>query len=83
LLCPTDIIYFSAEDCSVKVYTTKEHFAVDFTLNDLEESLSHLRLFRARCSTLVNLNQILEIQPSLRSSYVLILADPDHTEVFK
>jgi two-component system, LytTR family, response regulator len=68
IYCPADIIYFSAEDGLVQAYTAKEQFAVDLTLNDLEESLSHLRFFRAHRSALVNLNQIAEIQPSFRSS---------------
>jgi DNA-binding LytR/AlgR family response regulator len=81
LLRPADVIYFSAEDGLVKAYTVKEQFAVDLTLNDLEESLSHLRFFRAHRSALVNLNQIVEIQPSFRSSYVLLLANFANTEV--
>lgn len=81
LLRPADIIYFSAEDGLVKAYTAKAQFAVDLTLNDLEESLSHLRFFRAHRSALVNLNQIAEIQASFRSSYILLLANPAHTEV--
>jgi DNA-binding LytR/AlgR family response regulator len=81
LIRPAEIIYFSAEDGLVKANTVKDTYLVDFTLNDLEESLVHLRFFRAHRSALVNLNQIREIQPSFRSSYVLLMENPSSTEV--
>ena len=81
LLRPSEIIYFSADDGLVKAHTVNDTFLVDLTLNELEESLEHLRFFRAHRSALVNLNQIREIQPSFRSSYVLLMRNSPHTEV--
>jgi DNA-binding LytR/AlgR family response regulator len=81
LLRPAEIIYFSAEDGLVKAHTAKETYLVDLTLNELEESLLHLRFFRAHRSVLVNLNQVREIQPSFRSSYILLMENSDDTQV--
>ena len=81
LLHPAEIIYFSAEDGLVKAHTARDTYMVDLTLNDLEESLLHLRFFRAHRSALVNLNQIREIQPSFRSSYILLMGNSANTEV--
>lgn len=75
LLRPSDIVCFSAEDGIVKGYTATEAYLVTLTLNELEESLTHLQFFRAHRSVLVNLSQVREIQPSFRSTFVLLLAD--------
>ncbi len=80
-LRPVDIVYFSAEDGVVKGHTAMETYLVAFTLNDLEQSLTHLQFFRAHRSALVNLSQVREIQPSFRSSFVLLLADRGRTEI--
>jgi DNA-binding LytR/AlgR family response regulator len=81
LLHPADIIFFSAEDGLVKACTAKDQFLVDMTLNELEECLSHKRFFRAHRSALVNLDQVNEIQPSFRSSYVLLMSNAANSEV--
>lgn len=81
LLRPSDILQFSAADGLVKAHTLKDIYLVDLTLNDLEESLEYMRFFRAHRAALVNLNHIKEIQPSFRSSYILLLADSANTEV--
>jgi DNA-binding LytR/AlgR family response regulator len=81
LLRPSEIIFFSAEDGLVKANTAKDQFSVDMTLNELEESLSHQRFFRAHRSALINLDQINEIQPSFRSSYVLLMRNTANSEV--
>jgi DNA-binding LytR/AlgR family response regulator len=81
LLRPTEIIFFSAEDGLVKAHTANDQFSVDMTLNELEESLSHQRFFRAHRPALINLDQISEIQPSFRSSYVLLMRNIANTEV--
>lgn len=81
LLRPSDIFHFSAEDGLVKAHSSKGDYLVDLTLNDLEDSLEHMRFFRAHRAALVNLNHVKEIQPSFRSSFVLLLADSSNTEV--
>jgi DNA-binding LytR/AlgR family response regulator len=81
LLRPSEILHFSAADGLVKAHTSKEVYLINLTFNELEESLEPLRFFRAPRAALVNLNQIKEIQPSFRSSYVLLLADSANTEV--
>lgn len=81
LLRPTEIVFFSAEDGLVKAHTVKDQFVVDMTLNELEESLPHQRFFRAHRSALINLNQVSEIQPSFRSSYVLLMGNAANSEV--
>jgi DNA-binding LytR/AlgR family response regulator len=81
LLRPSEIIFFSAEDGLVKAHTANDQFSVDMTLNELEESLSHQRFFRAHRSALINLDQINEIQPSFRSSYMLLMRNTASSEV--
>jgi DNA-binding LytR/AlgR family response regulator len=81
LLRPAEILYFSADGGLVRAHTAKDTYMVDLTLNELEDSLAHLRFFRAHRSALINMIHIHEIQPSFRSRYILILNDAAKTEI--
>jgi two-component system, LytTR family, response regulator len=81
LLRPTEILFFSADLGVVKAHTAKDTFHVEMTLNELEESLSGHRFFRAHRSTLVNLAHVREIEPHFRSSYILTMADGAHSQI--
>ena len=81
LLRPDEIVFFSAEDGLVKAHSLKESYTVDLPLNDLESDLSSRQFFRANRAALVNLNRIREIQPYFRSSYIILMADAESTQL--
>lgn len=81
LLRPAEISHFTADLGVVKAHTPAEMFHVEMTMNELEESLSAQRFFRAHRATLVNLEYVKEIQPHFRSSYLLIMADAARSEI--
>lgn len=81
LLRPAEILYFTADLGVVQAHTATDIFHVEMTLNELEESLSAQRFFRAHRSTLVNLAHVREIEPYFRSSYLLIMADTAHSQI--
>jgi len=81
LLRPDEILFFSAEDGLVKAHSLKESYTVDLPLNDLESDLSSRQFFRANRAALINLNRIREIQPYFRSSYVILMADAENTQL--
>jgi DNA-binding LytR/AlgR family response regulator len=81
LLRPDEIVFFSAEDGLVKAHSLKESYTVDLPLNDLESDLSSRQFFRANRAALVNLNRIREIQPYFRSSYIILMADAENTQL--
>ena len=69
------------EDGLVRVQTTAENFWVNYTLGALESGLSSAQFFRAHRSVLVNLDQIAEIRPDLRSCYELVMKDRERTVI--
>jgi DNA-binding LytR/AlgR family response regulator len=81
LLRPDEIVFFSAEDGLVKAHSLKESYTVDLPLSDLESDLSSRQFFRANRAALVNLNRIREIQPYFRSSYIILMADAESTQL--
>jgi DNA-binding LytR/AlgR family response regulator len=81
LLRPDEIVFFSAEDGLVKAHGLKESYTVDLPLNDLENDLSARQFFRANRAALINLNRIREIQPYFRSSYIILMADAESTQL--
>jgi DNA-binding LytR/AlgR family response regulator len=81
LLRPDEIVFFSAEDGLVKAHSLNESYTVDLPLNELEEELAARHFFRANRAALVNLNRIREIQPYFRSSYIILMADAENTQL--
>jgi two-component system, LytTR family, response regulator len=81
LLRPAEVLYFSADTGVVRAHTATDSFHVEMTLNDLEESLSAYKFFRAHRATLVNLSHVREIEPSFRSSYLLTMADSSRSQI--
>jgi two-component system, LytTR family, response regulator len=81
LLDPADIYFFYIDHGIVRAKTAHETFWVNYQLGELEEALQGVRFFRAHRSTLVNLGHVKEIRPDFRSSFALILADPDQTTI--
>ena len=64
----------------VKAQTETESYWTGYQLSDLETCLPATYFFRAQCAALVNLRKVKEIAPP-RSTYLLILADHEATEI--
>jgi DNA-binding LytR/AlgR family response regulator len=81
LVDPSDVLFFFTDNGIVRAKTATDTFWVSYQLGELEEALSEAGFFRAHRSTLVSLKRVKEVRPDLRSTYTLVLADPDRTEV--
>lgn len=52
---------------------------VNYTMSELESALAGRRFFRAHRGALINLDQVREIRPDVRSSFQLIMKDQQST----
>jgi DNA-binding LytR/AlgR family response regulator len=75
LLDPAAICFFRMDGGLVRAETETENYWVNYTIGELESGLSAQRFFRAHRSTLVNLDQVAEIRPDVRSTYQLVMKD--------
>lgn len=81
LLPPEEILFFQVEDGIVKAHTVDDVYWVNYQLNDLEAGLPEAVFFRARRSVIANLTKIKDIKPYFKSSFLLTMNDPTHTEI--
>ena len=82
ILIPLDQVFLiSIEDGLVKIRTETETLWTDYQLSDVETRLPDPPFFRARRSVIVNMLKVKEIAPSLKSTYLLILNDSQHTRI--
>lgn len=81
LLDPTEVCFFSMDTGIVRVNTATESYWVNYTMGDLESALAERRFFRAHRSALINLDQVREIRPDVRSSFQLIMKDAHSTAI--
>jgi DNA-binding LytR/AlgR family response regulator len=85
LLKPEDIFWFSIVDGIVRARTLTDSYWLNHPIGYLEESLDQSSIgrgfFRARRDSLVNLNHVRVIRPYDRSTFVLVMADPQNTEI--
>ncbi|MHB8816681.1 MAG: LytTR family DNA-binding domain-containing protein [Steroidobacteraceae bacterium] len=81
LIEPADICFFRTDAGLVRAHTATDNFWVNYTMADLEAGLPQRRFFRAHRSTLVNLDQISEVRPDLRSTYQLVMNDRTRTVI--
>lgn len=81
LLQLSDVLYFQADQKSIKVITSTGSYGVHYQLSELEESLPSTTFFRARRSIIVNLQHVKEIVPFFKSTYLLILGNSDEIAV--
>ena len=81
LVPPEQIFWFRVEDGIVKARTENETFSVNHQLSDLEARLPHERFFRARREVLINLDRIKEIRPYFKSGFLVVMSDPDSSEI--
>ncbi|HTZ60894.1 MAG TPA: response regulator [Acidobacteriaceae bacterium] len=85
LLKPEDVFLFSIVDGIVRARTVTDNYWLNHPIGYLEESLEQStagrNFFRARRDVLVNLNHVRVIRPYDRSTFVLVMADPQNTEI--
>ena len=81
LLEPASICFFRMENGLVKAQTATDSYWVNYTVSELESGLSANRFFKAHRSALVNLDQVAEIHPDLRSTYQLVMNDRARTVI--
>lgn len=81
LLAREEIVFFRAEDGLVRAHTATDAYWVNYPLNQLEAALPEDLFFRAHRSALVNLAQIKELRPDLKSSFSLTMNDKAQTEI--
>ena len=85
LLKPEDIFWFSIVDGIVRARTLADSYWLNHSIGHLEDSLEQSAagrsFFRARRDSLVNLNHVRLIRPYDRSTFVLVMADPQNTEI--
>ncbi len=77
-----DVSYFDAKDKYVFLHTRSgKEYIVDHTMAELESSLDPQKFVRVHRSTLVNLDQVKEIQNWFGGKYHLLLADGPSSEI--
>jgi two-component system, LytTR family, response regulator len=85
LLKPEDIFWFSVADGIVRARTLTDSYWLNHPIGYLEDSLAQSTaghsFFRARRDSLVNLNHVRVIRPYDRSTFVLVMADTQNTEI--
>jgi len=81
LLPLEDILFFRMEDGLVKVKTEAALYRTDYQITDLEARLPDPPFFRAHRSVIVNLGKVKEIAPFFKSTYLLIMSDPEASEI--
>lgn len=81
LIEPAEICFFRTDIGLVRVYTATEDYWVNYTIGALEAGLPERQFFRAHRSALVNLDQIAEVRPDLRSTYQLVMNDRARTVI--
>lgn len=83
LLPAKDVCCIEADDKGVSALTDQGRLPCHGlpTLTRAEERLAGLAFFRANRAVLVNLERIAELSPWIGGKYLLVLDDPDRTEV--
>lgn len=81
LLNPAKILYAYSKQGQTYLHTESGEFPIRFTLAELEERLRPGGFFRAHRAYLVNLQRVKEVIPYTRSSFTLVLNDPEETEI--
>jgi DNA-binding LytR/AlgR family response regulator len=81
LLRPEDIVLFQLDDGIVRARRTQDSYWVNYQLGELEAALVESAFFRAHRSSLVNLAHVKEIRPFFKSSFLLVMDDPQETQI--
>lgn len=76
-----EIVWIGAQDELVFAHTADERYLVNMTMTELEGRLDPAVFFRIHRSTIVNLNQIVEIVPWFSGKYKVVVDDAERTEL--
>ena len=70
-----DIEWVEAADYNVRIHTSGRTYTTRETLSGLAEQLDPRRFVRVHRSTIVNIDQVREVQPYFHGAYILVLQD--------
>lgn len=78
-----EVTYFEAEDDYISIHTSGGKYLKKMTMKSLEDAMDPGKFARVHRSFLVNLNQITQIEPFERDSYLLKMRDGTQVPVSK
>lgn len=78
-----EVTYFEAEDDYISIHTSAGKYLKKMTMKSLEDAMDPGKFARVHRSFLVNLNQITQIEPFERDSYLLKMRDGTQVPVSK
>lgn len=78
-----EVTYFEAEDDYISIHTPGGKFLKKMTMKSLEDAMDPGKFARVHRSFMVNLNQITQIEPFERDSYILKMRDGNQVPVSK
>jgi two-component system LytT family response regulator len=81
LLDPAEILWFYIDGGIVRAKTATDNYWANYQLNELEGGLDSKLFFRARREVLVNLSKVKSLKPYDGSTFALIMADSQETEL--
>lgn len=77
----SEVMFFEAKDKYVFLHTANKEYIIEETLAELEARLDPKRFVRVHRSTIVNLDQVQEIQNWFGGKYRLVLRDKAASEI--
>jgi two-component system LytT family response regulator len=75
------VTHFFAADKLTFAATSAKNYAVDYTIQELEEKLDPVRFVRVHRATLVNVSHVQELHSWFAGGMMVRLKDPKHTEL--
>jgi two-component system LytT family response regulator len=75
------VTHFFAADKLTFAATSARNYAVDYTIQELEEKLDPVRFVRVHRATLVNVSHVQELHSWFAGGMMVRLKDPKHTEL--
>jgi two-component system LytT family response regulator len=78
-----EVTYFEAEDDYISIHTPGGKYLKKMTMKSLEDAMDPVKFARVHRSFMVNLNQITQIEPFERDSYILKMRDGKQVPVSK
>jgi two-component system response regulator LytT len=81
LIDPNEIVYATLDGRYATIYTESDQYATSFTLQELENRLSHQQFFRTHRAYIVNLSKTAELVPWFKGTVHLIMQDRRRSEI--
>jgi two-component system LytT family response regulator len=75
------VTHFFAADKLTFAATSAKNYAVDYTIQELEEKLDPVKFVRVHRATLVNVSHVQELHSWFAGGMMVRLKDPKHTEL--